>query len=198
MSFSARPTVSTYDGGVGGSSTANRGTASYTYNPQTGKWVPNAPSIGEAPSATTDEIEKVPSNITGEDETSQVDSKTQSDREYIDIELKTLVGEAVVVPSQKNIRIKVNTTIKISGIGKYLSGKYFVSSVKRTLSKDGGYSQTVNVLKNGFGDSLKQASGSSSSPAYSYDMSSAPSAKLKDYAPEGAVDRKDLIDKSAP
>ena len=38
-----------------------------------------------------------------------------------------------------------------------MSGLYFVSEVKHKIDKDNGYSMTVTLLKNGFGDSLKSA-----------------------------------------
>ena len=186
----------TYAGEGGASRSPSASKGNYTYNPKTGTWVPTAPTAGQAPSATTDEMEKVPPEVSGDD-SSQVDNKTEADREYIEIELKTLVGDLTVVPSQKNIRIQVNKTVEVEGVGKYLSGKYFVSAIKRTISKDGGYSQTLSVLKNGFGDSLKKASGSSSSPSYSYSPSSTPSAVESTPPSAGSVDRNDTVEKSA-
>lgn len=146
----------------------------YTYDPKTGKWVPSTPTTGTTPSSSSSSSsssspsssantssqypEKVPSSSTGNKPKSKVDSKTKSDKKYIESEFNnTLTGELVVSPSKNNIRIGVNDTVEILGIGNYLSGKYFVSSVKRTIDKDSGYSQTITVMKNGFGDSLKKA-----------------------------------------
>lgn len=146
----------------------------YTYDPKTGKWVPSTPTTGTTPSSSSSSSspsstntssqypEKVPSSSTGNKPKSKVDSKTKSDKKYIESEFNnTLTGELVVSPSKNNIRIGVNDTVEILGIGNYLSGKYFVSSVKRTIDKDSGYSQTITVMKNGFGDSLKKSSGGS-------------------------------------
>ena len=143
----------------------------YTYDPKTGKWVPSTPTTGTTPSSSSSSSspsstntssqypEKVPSSSTGNKPKSKVDSKTKSDKKYIESEFNnTLTGELVVSPSKNNIRINVNDTVEILGIGNYLSGKYFVSSVKRTIDKDSGYSQTITVMKNGFGDSLKKSS----------------------------------------
>lgn len=129
----------------------------YVYDPKTGEWVPTSPSTGSAPSSSSQDPENVPDSATGSDSSSQVDSKTKADKEYIETEFRTLEGELVVSPSKKSIKIKVNDTVEVLGIGSYLSGKYFVSAVKRTLNKDSGYSQTLTVIKNGFGDSLKKA-----------------------------------------
>lgn len=100
------------------------------------------------------------STATGNDSTSKVDSKTQAEKKYIETEFNTLTGDMALTPSKSTIKIKVNDTITLSGVGSYLSGQYFVSAVKRSISASGGYSQTITVMKNGFGDSLKQAKSS--------------------------------------
>ena len=126
---------------------------SYVYDTKTGKWIPKSSTVGDSSSQ---DPENVPSSSTGNDSNSQVDSKEESDKEYIEVEFNTLVGDLAVNPSMKTIRLKVSDTVEILGVGSNLSGNYFVSSIKRTISKDSGYSQTLNVLKNGFGDSLKK------------------------------------------
>ena len=117
------------------------------FDPATGKWteVANLPSVS-VPSGTT------PS--TG-NENSEVDSKGEADREYIEQEYNTLEGDLAVIPNEKTIRIKTGDTISLLGFGKVLSGKYYVSGVKRTITKDDGYSNSLTVMKNGFSDSLK-------------------------------------------
>lgn len=134
----------------------DRNNTEYVFNTSTGTWIPKAPSMGSAPSSSSQSPEDVPSSATGNDSSSQVDSKTEADKQFIEVEFNTLVGELVVNPSKKNIRIKVNDTVEVLGVGSHLSGKYFVSAIKRTLSQDSGYSQTLTVIKNGFGDSLKK------------------------------------------
>lgn len=126
---------------------------SYVFDTTTGTWVPASSSTGS--SAPSQDPENVPTSDTGNDSTSEVDSKTEADKEYIETEFNTLTGEIVVNPSSKNVKIKVNNTVELVGVGSNLSGKYFVSAVKRTLNKDSGYEQTLTVMKNGFGDSLK-------------------------------------------
>ena len=88
---------------------------------------------------------------------SKVDSKGSAEKEYIDIEYNTLVGEMRLTATESSIKIKVGDTIQLEGVGKYLSGLYFVSEVKRDLNKSDGYSQTITVIKTGFGNSLKKS-----------------------------------------
>ena len=166
--------------------TANE--SAYVYDPQTKKWVPPASSNPYAnpwreltltntiPTTTnTSTPTPTPASTTP----TQVDSKTQAEKEYIEIELNTLVGEVNVVPSKKSIKLKVNNTVTISGVGSYLSGDYFISAIKRSISRDSGYSQSMTVIKNGFGDKLKQPKVESSSTT-----------------PE--TNRQDPVEKSAP
>ena len=119
----------------------------YVYDPKTDKWVPK----------TTPEPATPNDNSTGKDTKTQVDSKTKAEKEFIETEFNTLTGDVSVSPSTKSIRLRVNDTVEIQGIGSYLSGTYFVSSIKRTINKDSGYSQSLSVLKNGFGGSLKKS-----------------------------------------
>lgn len=85
------------------------------------------------------------------------DSKTSAEKEYIDIEFNTLTGDVELIPTKNNLKITSGCTVNFRGLGKYLSGLYFVSEVKHKIDKDNGYSMTVTLLKNGFGDSLKSA-----------------------------------------
>lgn len=89
---------------------------------------------------------------------SKVKSKVKADKKYIEEEYNTLEGELNLVPTSKTIRIEVGQTIKIKGVGKFLSGLYYVSAVKRTIDKDSGYSISLTVIKTGFGSSLKKVS----------------------------------------
>lgn len=88
---------------------------------------------------------------------SKVESKAVADKEFIEVEFNTLVGELKLIPNKRTIHIKVGQTINLHGVGKYLSGQYFVSAIRRALDKDTGYSHSITVIKTGFGDSLKQA-----------------------------------------
>lgn len=146
---SSNLTMTAYENG--GSGRAN--SSEYTYDPKTGKWIPPTPVVGTSPSSKNPENAK-PVHTGSSSNPSP--SKEKADKEYIETEFNTLVGDLVVSPSKKTIRIGVNDTVEVLGVGSHLSGKYFVSAVKRTLNRDSGYSQTLTVIKNGFGDSLKK------------------------------------------
>ena len=126
------------------------------YDPVTGLWKPVTPTTTISP-----EIPTVPlpdSSSTDSLNTSgNTNSKEESEKKYIESEFNVLTGDLNLTPTEKSIRIKVNDTVKMEGLGKYLSGLYFVSSVSRTLSRDGGYSHSMSLIKNGFGDNVKSS-----------------------------------------
>lgn len=101
------------------------------------------------------------SGVVNSDSDASTDSKTGAEKEYIDIEFNTLTGEINLLPTKENMKLKVGDTINLKGVGKYLSGLYFISEIKRSISNDGGYTMTINVYKNGFGTSLKSNSSNS-------------------------------------
>lgn len=162
-------TYSTDNSGRTGGSTQS----GYEYDSKTGAWVPTSKPIGEAPTDdSAKEDDKVPDSFKDGDSSSQTDTKTSAEKEYIDAEMRTLEGEAVIMPSAKALKLKVNSTVRLEGIGKYLSGDYFISGIKRSISKDGGYSQTLTVIKNGFGESLKKVYSNAKGSNYRYSSDS--------------------------
>ena len=120
---------------------------SMIFDPELGKWVDssNLPSVS-VPTVTT------PSTS---NPNSEVDSKGEADREYIEQEYNTLEGDLAVIPNDKTIRIQTGDTVSLTGFGKVLSGKYYVSGVKRTITRDEGYSNSLTVMNNGFSDGFK-------------------------------------------
>lgn len=84
------------------------------------------------------------------------DSQQQADKQMIELELTTLTGEVQLRAFPNLLQLKPFQTVIINGIGKYLSGLYFITNVKRSLNSE-GFSESISVLKNGFGDSLKLA-----------------------------------------
>lgn len=94
------------------------------------------------------------SGVTNSSKDAKTDSKKNAEKKFIEIEFNTLVGEINLIPTKENMRIKANNTIRVNGVGKYLSGLYFVSEVKKTLNES-GYNLSLTLYKNGFGDSLK-------------------------------------------
>lgn len=75
----------------------------------------------------------------------------EASKEYKMIEKYTLVGEADVIPDTK-LRSKV--TVKFGGLGRMLSGLYYVEQVRRTWGRN-GFSQSISVSRNALGESIK-------------------------------------------
>lgn len=131
------------------------------YDPDKREWVErgaNSKSFASGNVSTEDTSTNNPAEQATPTPSSTEESATKSsaDKEYREIEYNTLTGELSVIPCSDTIKIRVGNTVKVKGIGKYLSGLYFVTNIKRTISGD-GYSQTLTLIKTGFGDSLKQA-----------------------------------------
>lgn len=135
--------------------TTQRTSQELVFDPVSKTWVKKSASINTG--ATKPPTSKA-SDIVVVDPTSKVDSRTEAEKQYIDIEFNTLTGELNLTSTEKSIRIRVNDTVKLEGLGKYLSGTYFVSAVKRMLNKDSGYTHVLTVIKTGFGNSLKSIS----------------------------------------
>lgn len=69
--------------------------------------------------------------------------------------IRTLEGSLKVLVTNSTLKIKVGDTIYLRGLGKFLSGKYYVSAVERTLDGSNGYSQTCTVIKTNFRKTIK-------------------------------------------
>lgn len=121
---------------------------SMTFDPSIQRWIPSGG--GGASVASSAAKSSVPSTST-----TQVNSQGKADSEFAKNEQNTLTGDLDVVPSSKTIRIKTGDTISISGVGKYLSGQYYVTGISRKVSNSDGYSNSITVMKNGFADNLK-------------------------------------------
>lgn len=132
---------------------SNARAVEYKYNPKTGVWEPVAYSGSDSDTSLSTSTQNGGSVTV--DSSSKVNSQAEADSEYIEIEFNTLEGELVLIASKKTIALKAGHTIKIEGIGKYLSGLYYISAVKRTIDNNQGYSHTLTVIKTGFGSTLK-------------------------------------------
>lgn len=119
-----------------------------------GKWVP---VTAKSTASTPESGENADENSGNTSPTTPSDSQAEAEAEYKEIEYNTLQGDISVIPTLKTMKLKVGDTVTLKGIGKYLSGQYFISNIKRSLS-DNGYSQTMTLIKTGFGDSLKKPS----------------------------------------
>lgn len=70
-------------------------------------------------------------------------------------EFKNLQGELELTPTMKNFNIVRGSTIHLTGVGKYLSGFYFVTARTVSVSSSGALTIKLKVVKTKFGDSLK-------------------------------------------
>jgi hypothetical protein len=133
--------------------------ASYTYDSVTGKWTKNSSTNSTSTGSSTKKTEtkttakKTPTSKTTNQKKGNGDT---TDKKYRDIEYCTLEGELSVVPNKETLKIRAGETITLYGVGSYLSGRYFVTNVTRTID-DNGFSITLTVIKTGFGDSIKKA-----------------------------------------
>lgn len=123
------------------------------YKYENGKWtyVAGTDSDNTRPSTNT---EKPPEQTKPSDNDNRETTNTQekAGKEYIEVENNILEGTVLVDPNPK---YKAKTTIKLSGIGKQLTGLYFVDKVTHIFDSN-GYSQELTVSREGFGDSIKK------------------------------------------
>lgn len=82
-------------------------------------------------------------------------SGSKSGKKYNEIEIRYLTGELSLRPNAKSIRLNIGDTVKLNNLGKYLSGSYWISGISRTIDNN-GYTQSLQVCKAGFGNSLKE------------------------------------------
>ena len=127
--------------------------SSYTYNNETGEWTKSTVENSEESSSKD--------NSGGDNLTSSNSDKNSStgavEKKYNTIELNTLEGTLNFIATEETIKLKAGDTVKISGIGKYLSGDYYVKEVVRQISSN-GYEHSATLIKTNFGKSLKTTS----------------------------------------
>lgn len=139
-------------------------TSSYTYDPQTGTWSKSTSGSNDSSSSTTKSGGSTsnPSSSTssGNLTASTGDSQTSTgatEQKYNYIEINTLVGQLSFIVTEQTIKLKAGDTVKLKGLGKYLSGKYYVKEMNRVISSN-GYSHSAVLIKTDFGDTLKSKS----------------------------------------
>ena len=125
------------------------------YDPKTQSWK-------KSDSVTSTESNEDNTNTGGSDDVSGLADSTSENKSATSKAtqkankktLRTLEGNLVYVPNENTIQIKPRDTIELKGLGNYLSGKYYVETVERTISSS-GYSQSATVIKTNFRKSLK-------------------------------------------
>lgn len=128
-----------------------------TYDPQTGKWTKNGG--GSSSSKSNKSGSKRSSNSKSGDNltassSSKNDSSGQVEKKYNYIEVNTLSGTLNFIVNEDTIKLKAGDTVKLNGLGKYLSGNYYVKDITRQISSS-GYSHSATLIKTDVGSSLK-------------------------------------------
>ena len=130
----------------------------YTYNNDTGEWTKST-TDDSGGSSSNDKNKNSGDNLTSS--TSDKDTGTGVvEKKYNTIELNTLNGTLSFIVTEETIKLRAGDTVKLEGLGKYLSGNYYVKDITRQISSN-GYSHSATLIKTDFGKSLK-VSGSSS------------------------------------
>lgn len=109
--------------------------SSYNYDPKTGEWTKSAvdsksdssPSSGGSGSG--DNLKST--NSDKKSSTGSVEKK------YNTIEINTLEGSLSFIVTEETIKLKAGDTVKLEGLGKFLSGNYYVQDVTRQISSSG-------------------------------------------------------------
>lgn len=129
-----------------------------TYDPQTGKWTKNGGSGSSSSnsnkrSSSSSSNSKSGDNLTASS-SSKNDSSGQVEKKYNYIEVNTLSGTLNFIVNEDTIKLKAGDTVKLNGLGKYLSGNYYVKDITRQISSS-GYSHSATLIKTDVGSSLK-------------------------------------------
>lgn len=123
------------------------------YKYENGKWtyIAESNSTTSRPSSNTGSTtqQTTPSD---NDNRETTETKTSSDKEYIEVEENILEGSCKINPNPK---IHAKGTVKITGVGTQLTGLYYVEKVTHSFSSS-GYEQELTVTREGFGDSIKK------------------------------------------
>lgn len=132
--------------------------ATMTYNPQTGKWTRNSGGGSSSSSSKKSSNKSNSSKGSGDNLSSKSSSKNTSggkvEKKYNYIEVNTLSGTLNFIVNEETIKLKAGDTVKLKGLGKYLSGNYYVKDITRQISSN-GYSHAATLIKTDVGASLK-------------------------------------------
>lgn len=132
-----------------------------TYDPATGQWTKSTTLTLDAEPHTKPE----PSSDSGSNLTSSTSDSSSAtgstEKEYNTIEYNTLNGSLNFIANEKTIKLKAGDTVTLKGLGKYLSGDYYVQDVTRSISSS-GYSHSATLIKTDFGATLKTSTTSGS------------------------------------
>ena len=143
--------------------------SSYNYDPKTGEWTKTTSNSGSSSKSSSSSSSKPSSSSKsssssgnkGDNLSSSSSNKNESkgsvEKKYNTIEINTLNGTLNFIVTEETIKLKAGDTVKLQGLGKYLSGDYYVKDITRQVSKN-GYSHSATLIKTDFGNSLKTVS----------------------------------------
>lgn len=130
----------------------------HTYDPSKGTWSTTISSTDDKSKKKTKNTKNTnnrDSNLSSSD-SDKKNSKGKVEKKYNNIEVRTLEGSLSYIADEKTFKLRVGDTVRIVGIGKYLSGNYYVKEIERTLNSN-GYSHSATVIRTNFGSKLKIA-----------------------------------------
>ncbi len=148
----------------------------YTYDPSSGNWSSSSSNSGSNNSTsntgssnnsggsnnnTSSGNNSGGSNSNGNLSSSNTDNKSatgSTEKKINYIEINTLIGTLNFIVTTQTIKLKAGDTVNLQGLGKYLSGKYYVKEVIRSISSNNGYEHSATVIKTDFGTKLKKVS----------------------------------------
>lgn len=140
-----------------------------TYDPQTGKWTKSKEekkttttkkTTTKTTTKKTNTTTKKSNTTTKKSSGSSSSSHTKKSssgkvkKKYNTIKLRTLSGTLNFIANENTIKLKAGDTIELKGFGKYLSGKYYIQDITRSISSS-GYTNSATVIKTDFGESVK-------------------------------------------
>lgn len=128
----------------------------YTYNPKTGKWTKSTTNSDDSSKSNNKNKSGNEDNLTS-NSSDKNDSTGDVEKKYNTIEINTLSGSLSFIVTEETIKLKAGDTVKLNGLGKYLSGNYYVKDITRQISSS-GYSHSATLIKTDFGKSLKVSS----------------------------------------
>lgn len=132
------------------------------YDPTTRKWskvtdnsINKKENIYPKNKGNSGSSSKNTSNLNSPSNAPKRESSNTTKKQYNNIELNTLTGTLSYIATQTTIKLKPGQVIKLKGLGKFLSGKYYVKEVNRQISASGGYSHSAELIRTDVGTTLK-------------------------------------------
>ena len=129
----------------------------YTYNPKTGKWTKSTTNSDDSSKSNNNKNKSGNDDNLTSNSSDKNDSTGDVEKKYNTIEINTLSGSLSFIVTEETIKLKAGDTVKLNGLGKYLSGNYYVKDITRQISSS-GYSHSATLIKTDFGKSLKVSS----------------------------------------